>query len=81
MSDFKFDSSIDPSLRVEMTPTIPQWAIDMPVMVHPNDIRTLVRVINMLGQEVNPADQFKGEVLLYMYNMVPLKKKWFSNLF
>jgi hypothetical protein len=25
-------------------------------------------VVNMLGQEVNPTNQFTGEVLLYLFN-------------
>jgi len=61
--------------RIELTPTVPQWAIDMEVEMHPNDIRTLVRVVNMLGQEVNPATQFNGEVLLYLYNDGTVEKK------
>ena len=55
-------------LRVELSPTIPQWAIDMDVYMHPNDIKTLVRVVNNLGQEVNPNDEFKGEILYYLFN-------------
>ena len=47
----------------------------MDVQNHPNDIRTLVRVVNMLGQEVNPSNQFNGEVLLYMYNDGTVEKK------
>ena len=47
---------------------MPHWAIEMETEVHPNDIRTLVRVVNMLGQEVVPTEQFVGEVLLYLYN-------------
>ena len=61
--------------RIELTPTVPMWAIDMEVEMHPNDIRTLVRVVNMLGQEVNPATQFNGEVLLYLYNDGTVEKK------
>jgi len=67
-SDFVWDSSIHPSEERILNPTVPNWALEMEVDIHPNDIRTLVRVVNMLGQEVNPANQFKGEVLLYMYN-------------
>ena len=73
-SDFMFHHSISGTYRT-LTPTVPEWAIDMPVDVHPNDVRSLVRVVNMLGQEVNPADQFKGEVLLYMYNDGTVEKK------
>jgi len=61
--------------RIELTPTVPQWAIDMEVEMHPNDIRTLVKVVNMLGQEVNPITQFKGAVLLYLYNDATVEKK------
>jgi hypothetical protein len=61
--------------RLEMIPTVPQWAIDMEVDIHPNDIRTLVKVVNMLGQEVNEADQFSGEVLLYLFNDGTVEKK------
>lgn len=57
-----------PGERLEVSPTIPQWAIDMEVPTHPNDLRSLVRVVNMVGQEVNPDDVFKGEVLLYLYS-------------
>ena len=76
-SDFIFDHSInreDTEYR-NLDPTVPQWAIDMPVDVHPNDVRTLIRVVNMLGQEVVPQDQFKGEVLLYLYNDGTVEKK------
>ena len=55
-------------LRVELSPTIPQWAIDVDVYIHPNDIKTLVRVVNNLGQEVNPDDEFKGAILYYLFN-------------
>ena len=63
------------SERIELTPMVPQWAQDMEVDVHPNDIRTLVRVVNMVGQEVNPENQFAGEVLLYLYNDGTVEKK------
>jgi len=74
-SDFIFEHSINADAYRMLNPTVPQWAIDMPVDVHPNDVRSLVRVVNMLGQEVNPAEQFKGEVLLYMYNDGTVEKK------
>lgn len=57
-----------PGERLEVSPTVPQWAINMELPTHPNDVRSLVRVVNMLGQEVNPEDVFKGEVLLYLYS-------------
>ena len=61
--------------RISLTPSVPQWAIDMEVEIHPNDIRTLVRVINMFGQEVNPKIESKAEVLLFMYNDGTVEKK------
>lgn len=61
--------------RIELFETVPQWAIDMEVDVHPNDIRTLVRVVNMLGQEVNPENQLNGTTLLYLYNDGTVEKK------
>ena len=61
--------------RIELTPTVPSWAIDMEVEMHPNDIRTLVRVVNMLGQEVDPEMEPRGSVLLYLYNDSTVEKK------
>ena len=61
--------------RFDLVPTVPQWAINMQVESHPNDIRTLVRVVNMLGQEVNPDTEPKGTVLLYLYNDATVEKK------
>ena len=61
--------------RIVLSPTVPEWAADMEADVHPNDIRTLVKVVNMLGQEVNVEDQFKGEVVLYLYNDGTVEKK------
>ncbi len=74
-SDFIFDHSINADAYRTLIPTVPAWAIEMDVQNHPNDIRTLVRVVNMLGQEVNPSNQFNGEVLLYMYNDGTVEKK------
>ncbi|MCS5662998.1 MAG: hypothetical protein NZ604_01760, partial [Flavobacteriales bacterium] len=61
--------------RVELTPTVPAWAFDMEAEIHPNDIRSLVKVVNMLGQEVNVVDQFSGEVLLHLFNDGTVEKK------
>jgi hypothetical protein len=74
-SDFIFAHSINQDNYRVLTPTVPAWAIEMDVQNHPNDVRTLVRVVNMLGQEVNPTEQFNGEVLLYMYNDGSVEKK------
>ena len=65
-ADFNFQD-LD-GLRIEIQPTIPQWAIDMETSIHPNDIRTLVRVVNSLGQEVNPESEFEGTLLYYLFN-------------
>ncbi|MCH1437108.1 MAG: hypothetical protein L7U70_03380 [Flavobacteriales bacterium] len=73
--DFVFLHEIDRDDYRVLTPTVPVWALEMEVENHPNDIRTLVRVVNMLGQEVNPAEQFNGEVLLYLYNDGTVEKK------
>ena len=54
--------------RIEMTPTVPYWVHDLPIISHPNDSRSLVKVVNMLGQEVDIKSQFKGEVLLHLYS-------------
>ena len=61
--------------RLNVTPTVPQWVIDLPVDVHPNDIRSLVKVVNVLGQEVNPEDSLKGTTLIYLYNDASVEKK------
>ena len=60
--------------RFDLVPTVPQWAIDIQVDLHPNDIRTLVKVVNMLGQEVNPETQSMGTILLYLYNDATVEK-------
>jgi hypothetical protein len=64
-----------PGERIILSPNVPQWALDMDVSVHPNDIRSLVKVVNMLGQEVNPAHQEKGTPLIYLYNDASVEKK------
>jgi hypothetical protein len=74
-SDFIFEHSITADAYRTLVPTVPAWAIEMDVQNHPNDVRTLVRVVNMLGQEVNQTNQFNGEVLLYMYNDGTVEKK------
>ena len=61
--------------RIAISPVVPQWAIDMDADVHPNDIRTLVKVLNMLGQEVRPETQVAGTTLLYLYNDATVEKK------
>jgi hypothetical protein len=55
-------------LRIDLTETVPAYVYDLPILNHPNDIKSLVKVVNMLGQEVNPTNQFTGEVLLYLFN-------------
>ena len=69
---YSYDDFTFPELgegeRLEVTPQVPDWVHEMVVPTHPNDVRSLVSVVNMLGQEVNPDDVFKGEVLLYLYS-------------
>tara|TARA_B100000795_G_C22801591_1_gene442211 strand:- start:1778 stop:3745 length:1968 start_codon:yes stop_codon:yes gene_type:complete len=62
-------------LRIEVSTSIPQWVIDLPADIHPNDIRTLVKVVNMLGQEVNPDYSLKGTTLIYLYNDASVEKR------
>ena len=57
-----------PGERLEVAPQVPAWLEDLVVPSHPNDTRSLVRIVNMLGQEVVPDDVFTGEVLLYLYS-------------
>lgn len=54
--------------RLQLSPTVPAWVHELPILVHPNDQRSLVKVVNMLGQEVDPENEFKGTVLLYLYS-------------
>jgi hypothetical protein len=65
--DFSF-TELGEDERLEVTPQVPEWVHEMVIPTHPNDVRSLVSVVNMLGQEVNPEDAFKGEVLLYLYS-------------
>ena len=51
-----------------LTPTTPDWANDLPIYTHPNDIKTLIMIVNELGQQVNPSSVFNGNVLFYIYN-------------
>jgi len=57
-----------PGERLEVTPQVPAWVEDLVIPTHPNDVRSLVRVVNMLGQEIIPEDAFTGEVLLRLYS-------------
>lgn len=61
--------------RIELSPTIPQWVIDMPTELHPNDIRSLVRTLNLLGQEVELNDSHKGSTIIYLYSDGTVEKK------
>ena len=61
--------------RLSISETIPQWVIDMEPEMHPNDIRSLVKVVNLLGQEINPEDSRPGTTLIYLYNDASVEKK------
>ena len=61
--------------RISISPTVAQWVIDLPAEMHPNDIRTLVKVVNLLGQEVEPQDTTRGTTLIYLFNDGTVEKK------
>lgn len=61
-------------LRVELSPSLPQWILDT-APIHPNDIRTLSRVVNMLGQEVNEETAPVGTTLIYLFNDGTVEKR------
>ena len=57
-----------PGQRLEVVPQVPAWVEDLVIPTHPNDVRSLVTVVNVLGQTVQPDDVFAGEVMLYLYS-------------
>ena len=61
--------------RIELSPTIPQWVIDMPTELHPNDIKSLVRTVNLLGQEIELNDTHKGSTIIFLYSDGTVEKK------
>ena len=61
--------------KLSLIPTVPQWVTDMEIEMHPNDIRTIVKVVNIIGQEVDPKTEPKGTVLIYLYNDATVEKK------
>ena len=61
--------------RIGLTPSVPQWAIDMPAESHPNDTRTLVKIVNLLGQEVSVESLVKGTTYIYLYSDATIEKK------
>ena len=61
--------------RRAISPTVPDWVIEMETEIHPNDIRTLVRVVNLLGQEVDLDQVPVGSTLIYLYNDGSVEKK------
>ena len=72
--DFSFPE-LGEGERLHVSPQVPNWVHDIVVPTHPNDVRSLVTVVNMLGQEISPNDAFKGEVLLYLYSDGSVEKK------
>ena len=73
IEDFMYPSTN--GQRVELSPTIPQWVIDMPIELHPNDIRSLIRTVNLLGQEVQLNESHKGSTIIYLYSDGTVEKK------
>jgi hypothetical protein len=61
--------------RIALTPSVPQWVIDMPVELHPNDIRSIVKVVNLLGQEVDLDQNLRGSTLIYLFSDGTVEKK------
>ncbi len=53
--------------RLEMSPQVPIWAFEM-APTHPNEIKTLVRKINLLGQQVIESQVMTGDIILYLYS-------------
>jgi hypothetical protein len=52
---------------MELTPSVPQWALEM-APEHPNTERTLVKMLNLLGQEVYDNGIRIGDVVLHLYS-------------
>ncbi|MDG1396678.1 MAG: hypothetical protein P8P86_09020, partial [Flavobacteriales bacterium] len=73
LEDYTFPDVNDE--RIFLSPSVPNYVYDLPILTHPNDIKTLVKVVNMLGQEVGAERQFKGDVLLYLYNDGSVEKR------
>lgn len=63
-----------PNQKLLMTETVPTWVEDM-AFVHPNDIRVLVKIVNLIGQEVNPNHLIKGEISVYLYSDGTVEKR------
>ncbi|MDG1395811.1 MAG: hypothetical protein P8P86_04540 [Flavobacteriales bacterium] len=61
--------------RIYVSPTVPEWAIALPAELHPNDVRSLVKVVNLFGQEVTPETCNKGTTLIYLYSDASVEKK------
>jgi len=53
--------------KMELTPSVPQWALEM-APEHPNTERTLVKMLNLLGQEVYDNGIRLGDVVLHLYS-------------
>jgi hypothetical protein len=66
---------VNTDARIAISPMVPDWAVEMEAEVHPNDIRTLARVVNMLGQEVTVDEVPKGTTLLYLFNDGTVEKR------
>ena len=73
LDDYTFPDVNDE--RIYLSPTVPNYVYDLPILTHPNDVKSLVKVVNMLGQEVVAERQFKGDVLLYLYNDGSVEKR------
>lgn len=61
--------------RIQLSPTVPQWVIDLPVDKHPNDRRTLVKTINLFGQEIQLNNVSKGSIVIHLFSDGTIEKK------
>ncbi len=64
-SNFSFEYT---DLRIETSPVVPNWVFDLPIPVHPNNHRSVVKIINTFGQDVQVSDVPKGSVLIYLFS-------------
>ena len=77
MNQTRTFSFVNTDQRRAISPTVPDWVIEMETEVHPNDIRTIVRVVNLLGQEVDLDQVPIGTTLIYLYNDGSVEKKMY----
>ena len=60
--------------RIELTPSVPEWVHELPVLNHPNDIRSLVRVVTCSVKKSTLILNLKVKSYFIYIMMVQLKK-------